>query len=582
MRKRIISLILVTMMLFSAGGCGETSDESANTGNSKKSRGFLEKIGRSFSGEDEETTDTSIDKPDEDNKTETATEKNTDNSIDEKNDNSADDTKKAAGAAPEYGPAIYSKSHYEFVEAPDSYNQLYSLEYDELLLSNDTVDYYPGIKKALDSYNSKHFDVDPEFNFESMKESVLEIYKEDPDMLKQYDKSDADITRLDDKILSITVSFESFYGGAHGMYGNYGYTYDVQTGKELKLTDVVSSMDDLKAAAKEIFSRDYPMIIEEDPESETYLDQAFDDEETLYWSMGPESLYLYFNPYQLTYYANGEQVIEIKYINYPNLFSKGYGAVEGDWVIPFESGLIDINGDDSQDYVSVVTNFEYDSDNDYSYMVSYDITGGNGYLNVEDYSYGLESYLAKKNGKFYILIETTGDNDWHTITTYELTGEEVIPCDETEGRFSGTDGIYEYGDYYFTSYDSELYNPNYFFVCNRMDLISTYDGTRACRLNDKGQIEPIDSTYTSYQNFAITSKEDLTLDIVDEAGNVTGQDTIPANSTFELVKSDNETYVDAMLKDGRMVRLTLDSRDWPRTINGKDIGDIFDGVVFAG
>ena len=37
-----------------------------------------------------------------------------------------------------------------------------------------------------------------------------------------------------------------------------------------------------------------------------------------------------------------------------------------------------------------------------------------------------------------------------------------------------------------------------------------------------------------------------------------------------------------MLKDGRMVRLTLDSRDWPRTINGKDIGDIFDGVVFAG
>ena len=85
------------------------------------------------------------------------------------------------------------------------------------------------------------------------------------------------IQRVDGQVLSILDSFSNYYGGAHGYYGLNGFNYDSQTGEEISIEDVVSSMDDLRNAAAEVFSRDYADLIEAEPGCEDYLAESFDD-----------------------------------------------------------------------------------------------------------------------------------------------------------------------------------------------------------------------------------------------------------------------------------------------------------------
>jgi hypothetical protein len=75
-----------------------------------------------------------------------------------------------------------------------------------------------------------------------------------------------------------------------------------------------------------VFSRDYSMILESEPNVEELMDELLADPEKLDWSMGPTSLDIYFNPYAVASYAAGQQIVHIRYEDYPDLFGEGYGA----------------------------------------------------------------------------------------------------------------------------------------------------------------------------------------------------------------------------------------------------------------
>jgi hypothetical protein len=58
--------------------------------------------------------------------------------------------------------------------------------------------------------------------------------------------------------------------------------------------------------------------------------------------------------------------------------------------------------------------------------------------------------------------------------------------------------------------------------------------------------------------------------------------TIKTGTECRIYRTDGEKTVDLVLTDGRIARVTVDASNWPQTIGGEDISDLFDGVMFAG
>ena len=101
-------------------------------------------------------------------------------------------------------------------------------------------------------------------------------------------------------------------------------------------------------------------------------------------------------------------------------------------------------------------------------------------------------------------------------------------------------------------------------------------------ISEDGLVEPLQDYFDIPADFNLTSKIDVEGKSVDESGNVGDKTTIPANSNCKLYRSDNETYVDLKLDDGSIVRIEIDDSDYPHTVNGIDIEEAFEGIMFAG
>ncbi len=65
-------------------------------------------------------------------------------------------------------------------------------------------------------------------------------YQVDGHTLELSDCLSAKVSRLDDNMLSILYSDVSYTGGAHGSYGSFGYTFDLQSGEMLRLEQLSS------------------------------------------------------------------------------------------------------------------------------------------------------------------------------------------------------------------------------------------------------------------------------------------------------------------------------------------------------
>ena len=102
-----------------------------------------------------------------------------------------------------------------------------------------------------------------------------------------------------------------------------------------------------------------------------------------------------------------------------------------------------------------------------------------------------------------------------------------------------------------------------------------------CR-RKKDNIYTIDWFWTDH----VKSKEDLTLDVVDENGEiVSAGETIKKGETFMplKIKDDNgKVSLYAKLGDGRIVRLDYSSTKYPAEVDGRSVDDLFDGLQYAG
>lgn len=136
------------------------------------------------------------------------------------------------------------------------------------------------------------------------------------------------ILRADSQMLSYLLEWNEYCGGVHPSSYYEGFNLDVKTGAAISLDQVVSDIPALKALVTEKMLAEYG-------EDSFYTDLdalladyfAWDEEAEIYrpsWTLGDESLTIWFSPYEIAPYAAGLLQAEIRFDEVPEIFTGEY------------------------------------------------------------------------------------------------------------------------------------------------------------------------------------------------------------------------------------------------------------------
>lgn len=188
-----------------------------------------------------------------------------------------------------------------------------------------------GLQNALWQYNQEAIE-----NHRQLREGMLARASADRAERKAYGSfsfvphealSDVFVRRADTLAISFMEYLESYEGGAHGLYGVRGHSFDTGTGKELTLDDVFADRGALMAAIENRLRQDYPNASFMESGGNTLLEEMVEQmvgDGTIPWTLDPCGATFYFNPYVIGSYMEGIFAATILFDEQPELFMGKY------------------------------------------------------------------------------------------------------------------------------------------------------------------------------------------------------------------------------------------------------------------
>lgn len=431
---------------------------------------------------------------------------------------------------------------------------------------------YPALTNAVNAWNAEYISETQSY-IDQIEQDALGLYNEygAEHFLGPFEyESEMFIKRADDEVLSVEEVVYSYEGGAHGMTFFGAYNFDVATGAEISLEDVITDMNSLPGIlATEVLEK-YPDIYYWTENLEEifweYINPTnVDYTQEFTWTLGYDGVTFYFSNYEIASYADGVQHVTVAYSEYPQIFDNYYFlGVDDNYVVQEDrtwGGMdTDLNGDGITDYISVTRNYNMDTD----YSESYDVTVNGNTFTQDTYCYDLDTYLVKSDGNSYLYVQRTVENDYQSVCVFQITESSV----EYMGEFSGGMGSFT--------------NSLNFEVTRRMDLLSTYTAMADCYVDVYGLPVESGDVYEVDHDISITSTVEITAELLDEEGNLTEvSNTFPAGTVFKFERTDGETYVDMQASDGKRCRFYT-TPEWPPTVNGMDAEQSFEMLWYAG
>ena len=119
-------------------------------------------------------------------------------------------------------------------------------------------------------------------------------------------------SRIEGDLVEVTIGIYGFAGGAHGGSSRRGYHFDLQNGEFFKLADIT---DDYDGLALEIYNEIIRQI-DESGETDDYFPgfwETISDRDDYAFSLGDDSLTVFFGEYEIAPYAKGICEFEISY-----------------------------------------------------------------------------------------------------------------------------------------------------------------------------------------------------------------------------------------------------------------------------
>ncbi len=225
------------------------------------------------------------------------------------------------------------------------------------------------------------------------------------DFETQVSTSNAQVRRADSVVLSYITDSYADYGFIEDFRSIWGRNYDVQTGKELLLSDVILNMDAIPGiVCKELNSHlwageDYP---------ETVVKEYFMNtpEDGISWSLDYNGVTFYFGYDDFTEMSSVGKTATISFAEYPELFNKKYMNVPEAYMVRLQldySFFTDLDSDGILEEVNCNGLFN-ETDRFYTQFGIYTDVNGS-YQYEELFAYDYQPYYVKtEDGDHYIYL----------------------------------------------------------------------------------------------------------------------------------------------------------------------------------
>ncbi len=386
-----------------------------------------------------------------------------------------------------------------------------------------------------------------------------------------------------------------WYMSAHGSSYTNGYTYDTQTGEQKKFTDFIGADNDTVARAviNALTDRYGANTVEALDEYMSYADgltvaitdmfaQDLEDQESsgLSWYLQSDGIHLIFDQYMIGPYAAGSFEVVLSYETNADLFREipelGDTSEHGQLRMGYP-----LNTTGSSSGYSSYTYFNGDS-----YYESYTFVYNDSEYTREEYLLGIENvYYLERGDQLFCYIIMYAEDSYEAVDVYDLSDGSI--------RYVGTLGNAEL--YYYDG-DNSTYghymiwtDPENIYLYSNFSILSTGLAGRSYHIGDDGMLVAnsdwyeygwmVHSSMTTEQAVPAEKIADTDLAEVPDSGESI---TIPAGTVLYFYRTDGETKTDMKAEDGTIYRITVDAKEWPRTIGGTNIEDVFDEPMFAG
>ena len=573
MKKKVVYGLLLAGILATMTACGKSDKEDSSESSKKQ--------------EEEEEEEDEEDKDDSDAEKEDS----------QKEENDMGTGKSEGEKSSMLGLNIISLDHQYSEQGGSGYSYLETKRaYFEL--DEECAKQYPKLADTFRELKSQAEEAE-QSAMDYLIQNLTEMNSYNDVSMDMMDKTDSMILRSDNKVFSFLESNESFYGGAHGSYYIGGQAYNVETGESIPLSDVIIDEDKMKEIVAQRLDADYGDIFFEDVYT-TIDGYTLDD---FVWSLDYSGVTLYFNQYELAPYAAGMQSEVLTFAEYPELFDARYMWAPKQYITQLDSYaqfVMDVNGDGKEERVELGSDYENDY---YSPFISID---GNK-MESDIWAYFLDYYLVQSRGKTYLYIFGHQESDYVTLTVFDFENNVYVQGTQDDSPNVYPPEYYKWqndGDHYYSQTTSPvLNNPKKFQLASRLDTLSTYSGIKTYHVGENGLPESEDAYYTADVSFLILAKEDVPCKLVKEDGSVVEENSVlPAGTYFKIMYATMDTvlvaeavdYVpdpeadwqyelheDTKLKTDVLYSIQLDN-NYGNTINGVDVWEMFDGLVYAG
>ena len=482
-------------------------------------------------------------------------------------------------------------------EQSDSYykdddysNKLVEMKYGVIALTGEDEEKYPKLAQVLKklSEENKNTILTDYENLKSQAEDDLKAAKEGGyEVYTPYStECSFYVNRADNRVLSLGKSGYDYWGGAHGTGYSTGCNYNTRTGEELQIQDVVTDMDTfaglIEAKVYESGLTRDDLFLDEEETLKDYILKAAADH-TLNWEITNEGVTVWFNPYEISYYAAGMPSGSVSFAGHPEVFSDYYAETARTYVYAIE-GLdvsdIDFDGDGKADELSVWASMD-----EYGTYEALKVSMNGVETSKDIWAYSYDPYiLHTTDGKNYLYVICGSDNDYRMLEVFDLNGSSAVYVGEVNNcglRAQLLDASsYLYGEELLT-------DPENFYLESRMEVLSTYSASRKYYVGADGMPVADEDFYqvdaSTYEwREALTAKKDVPCVQVAEDGSVTADNAvIPAGTKLTLFRTDGSSLVDLKAGD-TLYRIEVDHSEWPYTINGVEEEEYFDGIMYAG